>query len=123
MDSSKKKHLLTDVLLAGSILLIALVVWLWSSSAGKNGAYVIVTVSGTEIARYPLNVNADYALNGGTNHLVIEDGCAYLDYADCPDKLCVKQGKIRHGGQSLVCLPNKLAVRVVSDDGGVDIVP
>ena len=49
---------------------------------------------------------------GGQNHLVIQDGCARIEEADCPDKLCVKQGTVSKSGESLVCLPNRVVVAV-----------
>ena len=49
---------------------------------------------------------------GGQNHLVIQDGCARIEEADCPDKLCVKQGTVSESGESLVCLPNRVVVAV-----------
>ena len=86
------------------------------------GAEVVVRVDGQEKARYPLTQNGRYELNGGTNILVIEDGAAYLSEADCPDKLCVRMGKISVSGQVITCLPNRLTVTVYGVDGGIDIV-
>jgi hypothetical protein len=41
--------------------------------------------------------------------------------ADCPDKLCEKQGKISKNGQSIICLPNKIVIKINSDtDTDVD---
>lgn len=34
--------------------------------------------------------------------------------ADCPDKLCIKLGWISRPQQSIVCLPNRIAVRITS---------
>lgn len=34
--------------------------------------------------------------------------------ATCPDHLCIKQGAINKKGQSIICLPHKLIVEVVS---------
>ena len=61
--------------------------------------------------------------NGGSNILVIEGGQAWLSEANCPDLLCVHQGKIRYTGQSIICLPNRLTVTVEGgEDDGVDFV-
>ena len=38
--------------------------------------------------------------------------------ADCPDHLCVKQGKISADGEMIVCLPNKVTVQI-SDETAV----
>ena len=39
--------------------------------------------------------------------------------ADCPDKLCVKTGEIRHPGESIACVPNRVVV-VLRDSGSKD---
>ena len=38
------------------------------------------------------------------------------------DLLCVKTGKIRYAGQSIVCLPHKVAVRIVGGASALDAV-
>ena len=56
------------------------------------------------------------------NILVIEDGRAYLSDANCPDKLCVHQGKISRTGEVITCLPNKLTVTVFGAEESVDLI-
>ena len=46
---------------------------------------------------------------------VIKDGVVHMEDADCPDKLCIKQGQIDSNGQKIVCLPNKTIVEVSSE--------
>lgn len=53
---------------------------------------------------------------GGTNTVHIEPGAISISDADCPDRLCVKQGEITNGIYPIVCLPHKLVVRIVKDD-------
>lgn len=48
----------------------------------------------------------------GTNTISIQDGEVKIIGADCPDKLCVKDGPISEPGEILVCLPNKVVVEV-----------
>mgnify|MGYP000590388048 CR=1 FL=1 len=36
--------------------------------------------------------------------------------ADCPDKYCVKQGKITKTRQNIVCLPHKVVVEIAVSD-------
>lgn len=36
--------------------------------------------------------------------------------ANCPDKVCVHTGFINKPGQSIVCLPHKINVKIVSND-------
>lgn len=63
---------------------------------------------------YSLNESCIVDING-RNTLVIENGAAYMRDADCPDKLCIRQGKIGKNGGTIVCLPNKI---VVETSGG-----
>ena len=111
-----------DLLLIGILLVLAGVFYLFWVNSNKSGSYVVVKVNGAETNRYAITDNGTYVLNGGTNVLVIEDGTAYVTEADCPDKLCVHQGKIKTTGQAITCLPNKLTVTIEGNDSGVDIV-
>lgn len=90
----------------------------------RDGAAVVVEQDGRETARYVLEENRTVRIEGqgGYNLLVIENGEAWLGEADCPNQLCVKTGKIRYAGQSIVCLPHKLAVRIVGGASSLDAV-
>lgn len=101
-----------DIILIASILVVAIAFFLIVELTKEEGAGVVVKVDGVEVAEYSLSKNGTYPLNGGTNILVIEDGRAYLSDANCPDKLCVHQGKISRTGEVITCLPNKLTVTV-----------
>ena len=112
-----------DLLLIGGCLLLAAILFAFSHLTAGEGDGVIVRVNGEEVSRYSLYDNGTYPLNGGTNTLVIESGEAWLSHANCPDSLCVKQGKIHANGQVITCLPNKLTVTVYGGDKNeVDLV-
>lgn len=110
-----------DFILIGAILAIILIVFAVIQLTEKDGAYVVVKVNGEEVAKYSLSENGEYELNGGTNILRIADGKAFLTDADCPDHLCVNQGKISKSGQTITCLPNRLTVTVYSVDESDDV--
>ena len=111
-----------DIILIASILIIAIALFLIVELTKEEGAGVTVKVDGVEVAEYSLSKNGTYPLNGGTNILVIEDGRAYLIDANCPDKLCVHQGKISRTGEVITCLPNKLTVTVFGVEESVDLI-
>ena len=119
----KKKRLRNDLILILALLLAAGAFWLLVSSRGSKDGVVIVRVDGVETERHALTENGTYPLNGGTNVLVIRDGAAWMEEADCPDKICISQGKIRRAGQAIICLPNRVTVTVEGgSEPGVDIV-
>lgn len=121
-----------DILLAGSILLIALVMFAAMQIIGeKKGDQVQITVDGEVYGTYPLEKDQTIEVTEGEFHNVIriEDGQAYMQEADCPDGYCKEQGRISGQKQTIVCLPHKLVVEVIrqKDTGGKaaddDLVP
>lgn len=53
--------------------------------------------------------------NGCRNEIEIRpDGLGVIS-ADCPDKLCVRQGFINNDRLPVVCLPNRLVIRLCLD--------
>lgn len=120
---AKNHRIAADLCLIGFLLALSAVLYFLFAFGGEAGGTAVVRINGEEAARYPLDTDGVYKLNGGTNTLVIENGQAWISEADCPDKLCVKQGRIQYTGQCITCLPNKLTVTVEGgEDDGVDIV-
>lgn len=63
-----------------------------------------------------------YEVDLGTNVILVESDGVTMINAKCPDKLCVKQGKIKNSSHSIVCLPNRIAVEIGGRGGEVDAV-
>ena len=105
-----------DFILIVAILAIILIVFATVQLSKEEGAYVVVRINGQDVMQYSLSENGEYELNGGTNILRIEDGKAFLIDANCPDHLCVNQGKIWRSGETITCLPNRLTVTVYGAD-------
>ena len=122
--TDKNRRRRNDLLLLTGCLLAALLLgglWLLLRRAG---GVVIVEQNGRETARYALSEDQTVRIEGvaGYNLLVIENGEAWIMEADCPNRLCVQTGRIRYAGQSIVCLPHKLAVRIAGGASGLDAV-
>ena len=117
----------TDILLIAAAIGMGAVMLLVFMLTGRAGTGAQVRVDGRVIASFSLSEDRTYKIigaAGGQNLLVIENGTARIEEADCPDALCVGMGRIRRVGQSVVCLPHKVVVEIVgaADDTGVDIV-
>ncbi len=117
------RKLRADLILIAALLALAGILFLALNHGRREGGVVVVRVDGAEVERHSLSLNGTFSLNGGSNILVIQDGRAWLSEANCPDHICVKQGKIHYTGQVITCLPNRLTVTVEGGESdGVDFV-
>ena len=101
-----------DFILIGSLLLLSLALLFAVRMGGKQGGEAVVRVGGEVQGRYPLSVD------GVTNTLCIENGAARIMEADCPDQVCVRQGRVNKTGQVITCLPNRLTVSIEGGEEG-----
>ena len=92
--------------------------------APKDSAAALIYVDGELYTRVELSgVKESYTIAiGDGNVALVEEGGISMHSANCPDKLCVKQGRATVL-QPVTCLPNKVTIiveNVESDE--VDIV-
>lgn len=50
--------------------------------------------------------------------ITIENGKVWMDHSTCPNQICVKTGAIYKKGESIICLPYKIAIYI--EDKGVE---
>ncbi len=101
-----------DLILAAAIIAAAAVILAIQFFRQDNGEqHVVVTVDGDVFGTYDLAENQTIEI-GKTNRLVIENGNARMEWADCPDQICVNHKAVDKNGESIICLPNKVVVSV-----------
>ena len=106
------------------ILFIAVLLFLCAAAAvtmvltRAPGDTVTVTVDGEVFGQYPLDEDrtVEIRTENGYNLLVIEGGSAHVAEASCPDGICAAHKPISHGGESIICLPNKVVVEIRKTD-------
>lgn len=110
-----------DLLLCTGLLLAALCIWcaifFVQRNGSRDGLMVVVTVDGEEYYSGLLEGGNQQSERreidiDGHNKVVIADGEVWMEEADCPDRLCISQGKISRSGQTIICLPNKTMVTI-----------
>ena len=122
-----KKKLIADIILVLSVLLISALCFIIVSFNQSEGSEVVVTIGNEEYGRFPLNIDKNLTITVDDetilqyNVLVIENGKADVTEASCPDGVCVDHMPISKSGETIVCLPNKVVVRIESDKNEVDI--
>lgn len=114
-----------DILLILALLVLAGGAWALLRLTRQPGGEAVITVDGRVAAVLPLNRDDTYVFrteDGHGNTVVVENGRVCVSAADCPDRICVRQGRIFRVGESIVCLPHKLVVTVRGTGAGLDAV-
>lgn len=91
---------------------------------GSPDLCVKVSADGEVVAEFPLpQGERSFSVDGyqGKSYLEIQGYRVRMVDSACPDKLCVRTGWISRPGESIVCLPNRVVVEIVSG-GGPDVV-
>jgi hypothetical protein len=108
---------------AASMLLVS------RASAGEKGSLAVVEVNGKEVRRVTLGSGQaprTITVRGwqGPSTFEVKDGRVRMVRSDCRDKICIGVGWIDTGGRSIVCLPNRVVIRVTgkSRSGKIDTV-
>ena len=73
----------------------------------------VVYQDGQRIKELSLSEDAEFVVEGAyTNKIVVENGRAAITESDCPGTDCVHSGWIHEVGRSIVCLPNRVEIRL-----------
>ena len=83
---------------------------------------LIITKDGDVTGSYALDEDISITI-GETNVCEIKDGKAYMKSADCPDQSCVRSHPISDTGENIVCLPNKVVLKIETDKAPAEDVP
>ena len=118
-----------DIIFVVVLLVVVSVAGLAVLLARGEGDMVEVTVNGKTFGEYYLNSDRRVEIRVGDNYniLIIENGEAYVESASCPDGICSDHRPVSRNGESIACLPNKVAITVkavktAENDDAPDIV-
>ncbi len=83
--------------------------------------YLKISVDGKEYKKISLGSNMngktiDIKTEFGYNKLKIENNGVRVIEDDSPKKLDIKQGLISDVGESIICMPNRLVVEIISEN-------
>ena len=115
------------IFIAGLLVVVVLIGGAFFLLRGEGNA-VTVTVDKQLIGSYSLAEDRTVEIRTGEggkelNILVIRDGEAFVESATCPDGICAFHKPISRNGESIVCLPHRVVVTVVTEDGeGPDVI-
>lgn len=108
-----------DLLVIG-ILLCAALLWLVcrTRKTPDSARAAQIQVNGEVVAVLPLDEDTVYQVPECPAVLleVRAGSCAFI-HSDCPDQVCVQAGSQSVPGASAACLPNRVVLRIIGEDG------
>lgn len=124
MDKQRLQFGKWDIsVVAGVLLLAVLVFCLFLPKQEGQSAYAEIYRDGKLVRTVSLAEEQEFTVTGEyTNTVTVRDGKIAVTASDCPGGDCVHCGWAEGSGRSIVCLPNGLEIRLVSENSDVDFV-
>ncbi|MEL7622901.1 MAG: NusG domain II-containing protein [Clostridiales bacterium] len=122
MGLGKTDKQILAVILAAALALLAFQYF----SGGDRSQELVLEISrpGEERLRMPVSSlpqgeQGRWHVEGAAGGVYLSywpDQGVHVDRATCPDQACVKTGFISKAGQSIVCVPNEIIIRLIALD-------
>ena len=82
--------------------------------AVDNQVTVEIRQGGRLLESHPLSQDWTATVEGDyQNRIVCRDGAVWVEHSTCPGGDCMHSGKISASGRAIVCLPNRVEIRLV----------
>lgn len=113
-----------DLIAIALPLLLAVIVFAAVLPGKERGVDIAeIYQNGQLIRRVSLEEDQEFTYTGDySNTITVREGKIAITKSDCPGEDCVHSGWIDASGRSIVCLPNRLEIRILSDENDVDFV-
>ena len=84
----------------------------------KSGKQIEIYVDNELYKTYDIDDEDEIKIESeeGYNVVKIHNHGAQITEASCPDKVCIHEGFITKPSESIVCLPNKVHIKIITDD-------
>ena len=106
------------------VLICGLLYAIFSLYSGSKASIAEVFYDGKMIKTIDMNINDTYTVKGYNGNVDIEvnSGKIRVTKETSPHHICANQGYISKTSEVLVCLPNKIVIKIYGDDKAIDAV-
>ncbi len=123
VSSSRRTFKPSDIVIAVIAAALLAAVLIFRSIAEPNGSLAAVFFNGEQIASLSLGTDGVYPFDEYGVTVEVTNRSVRVINSDCPDKICEKTGFISSSAQTIVCLPNRISVRIIGNtDSNIDVV-
>ncbi|MGL5259417.1 MAG: NusG domain II-containing protein [Lachnospiraceae bacterium] len=103
-----------EIYLIAVCLIIAVGILIVQRKQEYTNKKVIIEVGGKFYNEYKIEEEQVIVIED-TNEVAIEEGFVFMKSSTCRDQICVNQGKIYEGYETIICLPNQVVIRIEAD--------
>lgn len=83
----------------------------------QNGNVIRVIDLNSDEVPCTIDIGGEYDVK-----IFVDSKGAYFISSECPDKLCIKTGKITAPGKTAVCLPAEISVEIAASNSKIDAI-
>jgi hypothetical protein len=107
-----------DKLLLGILLTVTAGSFFATSHFSSEGRRVMIEVNDIPVYKGNLAEDRKVTIHGAYGDVFIEfkDGKVGVRRAECPNKICVRTGWRSLAGESIICVPNKVVIRILGEE-------
>lgn len=107
---------ISDIILIILVILIAGTMIIFNKKEDSDQA--LVYYENYLVLKIDLNQNKEYDVEGynGNVHIVVMNKKIKVEEENSPKHICSKQGFISSSNETIVCLPNKIVIKIESKD-------
>ncbi|MBM0045928.1 NusG domain II-containing protein [Anaerococcus sp. mt242] len=116
-----------DIIISLGLLVLSMLMAFGISNMNtKSGGQILRIEKDSKLyGEFPLNVDREIVIDDDAhyNKVIIKDGKAYMQEANCRDQICTHMQEISINGETIICLPNRVFLEVIdtsNQDDGID---
>lgn len=99
------------------VIIISLLGYVKFKDTKQTASFVQIYKDNELYKEVPLDEDVEFTIKDGKleNKIKIHDNGVEVVESNCPDKVCVKTGFINKPSQSIVCIPNKINIKIIDE--------
>ncbi len=102
----------SDLMIIGIFLLIALVLFLPTLLGKEKTLTAVITADGETVTEIILTDSTEKEIKINDSVIKINGKSVFFAESNCPDKVCIRTGKLDSQGDSSACVPNRISVYI-----------
>ena len=108
----------SDIKLVIILFIIIVSIFIFINITKKEGSIAEVYYEDNKVLTIDLNKDGEYKTEGYQGEVILEvkDKKVRVKKENSPKNICSKEGFIGDGSRTLICMPNKIVVKIISNN-------